>query len=592
MYYSNGNYEAFARPKKPVGVEEKSAYLVGSGLASLSAASFLVRDGQMPGKNIHILEELPIAGGSLDGILNPDRGFIIRGGREMENHFECLWDLFRSIPSLEAEDASVLDEFYWLDKEDPNYSKCRVIENRGQDAHTENKFTLTDKASEEMVKLFLTSEDQLDDLKISDVFTDEFFESNFWIYWSTMFAFEKWHSATEMRRYILRFIHHIGGLPDLSALKFTKYNQYESLVLPMVDYLKDHGVQFEYNTKVENILVEKNGDSKMAKTLVLTVNGTQQNIDLSVNDLVFVTNGSITESTTYGDNEHPATIAPNKQPGGAWQLWQNLADQDADFGKPEKFYKNLPAESWYISATVTTLDDKIAPYIEKISKRDPYAGKVVTGGIVTAKDSNWMMSYTLNRQPHFKAQPKDQLVVWVYGLLSNKPGDFIKKSITECSGEEIAQEWLYQIGVPVSEIPSLAKNSCNTIPCYLPYVTSYFMPRAKGDRPLVVPAGSKNLAFIGNFAETPRDTVFTTEYSVRTAMEAVYTLLDIDRGVPEVFASEYDLRTLLSATHRLLDGKQLKDIKVSWLVKALEKRGLKKVENTFVEELLKDSGLI
>ncbi len=590
MYRSNGNYEAFARPKKPEGVENKSAYLVGAGLASLSAAAFLIRDGQMKGENIHILEELPISGGSLDGILNPTRGFIIRGGREMENHFECLWDLFRSVPSLEVEDASVLDEFYWLNKEDPNYSKCRAIENRGERIPTDGKFTLSDASAQEMVILFLTAEDQLQDKKITDVFSDEFFESNFWLYWSSMFAFEKWHSAMEMRRYIMRFIHHIDGLPDLSALKFTKYNQYESLVLPLVSYLEDHGVHFQYDTVVKNVLTDSTAEKIVARTLVLEVGGQEQQVDLTENDLVFITNGSITESTTYGDNDHPAPV--NHDLGGSWSLWKNMAAQNPAFGKPEKFCENLPEESWFVSATTTTLDDKVAPYIEKISKRDPYAGKVVSGGIVTVKDSNWMLSYTLNRQPHFKAQPKDQLVVWIYGLLSNKPGNFIKKSITECTGSEIAQEWLYHMGVPVEEIADLANNSCSTIPCYMPYITSYFMARAEGDRPLVVPEGSKNLAFIGNFSETERDTVFTTEYSVRTAMEAVYTLLDVDRGVPEVFASAYDARTLLNSTGRLLDGKKLKDIRVPWLIKILEKKGLQKLQGTMVLEMLKEAGLL
>lgn len=101
IYYSNGNYEAFARPEKPEGVDDKHAYIVGSGLASLAAACFLVRDAQMPGDHIHILEAMDIAGGACDGIFDPSRGYIMRGGREMENHFECLWDLFRSIPSLE-----------------------------------------------------------------------------------------------------------------------------------------------------------------------------------------------------------------------------------------------------------------------------------------------------------------------------------------------------------------------------------------------------------------------------------------------------------------------------------------------------------
>ena len=147
IYYSNGNYEAFARPKKPAGVDEKNAYIVGSGLASLAAACFLVRDGQMPGSHIHILEAMDIAGGACDGIYDATRGYVMRGGREMENHFECLWDLFRSIPSIETPGVSVLDEYYWLNKHDPNYSLCRATVNRGKDAHTDGKFNLSQKNS-------------------------------------------------------------------------------------------------------------------------------------------------------------------------------------------------------------------------------------------------------------------------------------------------------------------------------------------------------------------------------------------------------------------------------------------------------------
>lgn len=589
MYHSNGNYEAFARPKKPENVDQKSAYMVGSGLASLAAAVFLIRDGQMKGDKIHIFEELELPGGSLDGILQPSRGFIIRGGREMENHFECLWDLFRSVPSLEIKNASVLDEFYWLNKEDPNYSKMRATINRGNDAHTDGKFTLTDKASEEIVKLFLTSEKELNDKRISDVFSEDFFESNFWLYWRTMFAFEEWHSAMEMRRYIARFIHHIGGLPDLSALKFTKYNQYESLVMPLVNYLESQGVKFMYKTQVLNIVIDKKDNKKIAKKIVYQEKGEEKQIELSENDLVFLTNGSITESSTYGDQNTAAEL--NASLGGSWGLWRNLAAQDPAFGKPEKFCGSIP-ETNFVSATLTTLDDRIPPYIEKICQRDPFSGKVVTGGIVSVKDSSWLLSWTLNRQPHFKKQPKDQLVVWIYGLFSDKPGDYIKKTMKECTGIEIAQEWLYHIGVPENEIHDMAANSANTIPCMMPYVMSYFMPRALGDRPLVVPEGSANLAFIGNFAETERDTVFTTEYSVRTAMEAVYTLLDIDRGVPEVFASCFDIRVLLSSSARLMDGRKIYDMKLPFVVKYLEKKGIEKTKGTMIYDMLKESGLI
>ncbi|RXH51586.1 oleate hydratase [Kurthia gibsonii] len=590
MYRSNGNYEAFARPRKPERADRVSAYLVGSGLASLAAAAFLVRDGQVPGERIHILEELSIPGGSLDGIDRPDAGFVIRGGREMESHFECLWDLFRSVPSLEVENASVLDEFYWLNKDDPNSSHCRIIHKKGERYPTDGQLTLSEKSVKEILHLCLQKEENLQNKKITDVFSKEFFESNFWTYWCTMFAFEEWHSAMEMRRYLMRFIHHIDALADFSSLKFTKYNQYESLVLPLMNYLKEQGVHFQYDTVVKNVMMSKGGLEKVAKELHLTVKGEEQVVQLSEDDLVFVTNGSITDSSTYGTQDEPAP--PTYKTSGGWDLWKNLAAQDADFGYPEKFYKNIPKASWFVSATVTTLDDKVAPYIERISKRDPYAGKVVTGGIVHAKDSNWKMSYTLNRQPHFKTQPKDELVVWVYALISDQPGNYIKKPITECTGMEIACEWLYHMGVPVNEIEDLARNSCNTVPCYMPYITSYFMPRALGDRPLVVPKGSKNLAFIGNFAETERDTVFTTEYSVRTAMEAVYKFLDIERGVPEVFASSYDIRMLLRASYYLNDKKGIRDMKVPILEGMLAKHELKKIKDTFIEELLEDSGLL
>ena len=589
MYYSNGNYEAFARPKKPQDVENKSAYLVGSGLASLSAALFLVRDAQMPGERIHILEELELPGGSLDGILDNTRGYIMRGGREMENHFECLWDLFRSVPSLEVKDASVLDEFYWLNKEDPNFSKMRATMNRGKSAHTDGKFTLTDKAAEEIARLFLTSEEELNDKRISDVFSEEFFQSNFWLYWRTMFAFEEWHSAMEMRRYIARFIHHIGGLPDLSALKFTRYNQYESLVMPLVKHLESKGVRFEYGVQVKNVIVSKAGGKKTATKIVYEKGGREGEINLTENDLVFVTNGSITENSTYGEQNTVPVLDASL--GRSWSLWTNIAVQDPAFGKPEKFCGNIK-ESNFVSATLTTLDGRIPPYIERICQRDPFAGKVVTGGIVSVKDSSWLMSWTLNRQPQFKKQPGNELVVWIYGLFSNRPGDYVKKPMKDCTGIEIAEEWLYHIGVPLAEIHDMAVNSANTVPCMMPYVMSYFMPRALGDRPAVVPEGSVNLAFIGNFAETPRDTVFTTEYSVRTAMEAVYTLLGVDRGVPEVFASCYDVRMLMNSASRLMDGKKLADIKVPFIVRQLEKKAVEKSRGTIIHELLEQYGLI
>lgn len=591
MYYSSGNYEAFARPEKPEGIDQKSAYIVGSGLAALTAACFLVRDGQMNGEKIHILEKEFLAGGACDGYKYDNIGYVMRGGREMDNHFECMWDLFRSIPSIETEGVSILDEYYWLNKHDPNYSLMRATVNRGEDARTDGKFSLSEKGSMEIMKLFFTPDEALYDKRITDVFNEEVLNSNFWLYWRTMFAFENWHSALEMKLYIKRFIHHIGGLPDFSALRFTKYNQYESLILPIVKYLESHNVQFHYGVNVLNVEFDIQKDKKTAKRIVTLRKNSKEDINLTENDLIFITNGGCVENSTFGDQNYPAVFNTEIKEGGGWDMWRKIAAQDPSFGHPDKFCGDPNQTNW-MSATVTTLDNRIPPYVQKICRRNPFSGKVVTGGIVTVKDSNWLLSWTFNRQPQFRDQPKDQLVGWIYGLFSDKPGNFIEKPMRECTGKEICMEWLYHLGVPEAQIDNMAECSASTVPCMMPYITAFFMPRQAGDRPAVVPKGSVNFAFLGQFAETVRDTIFTTEYSVRTGMEAVYTLLNIDRGVPEVWGSTYDIRDLLNATVKINDGKKLTELNLGNNEKLALMEMFKKIAGTDIEKLLKEYNVI
>ena len=277
--------------------------------------------------------------------------------------------------------------------------------------------------------------------------------------------------------------------------------------------------------------------------------------------------------------------------GPSIEMWKKLAAQDPAFGHPEKFCSDPEHSNWE-SATITTLDDKIPQYIQKICKRDPFSGHTVTGGIVTVKDSNWLLSWTLNRQQQFRDQPKNQLCVWVYGLFSDKPGNYVKKAMRDCTGKELCMEWLYHIGVPEDQIEELAEHSANTIPVMMPYIDAFFMPRAMGDRPDIVPEGAVNFAFLGQFAETGRDTIFTTEYSMRTGMEAVYTLLDIDRGVPEVWGSTYDVRALIDATVKLRDGKKITDMDLPLIPRLAMKEALKKIEGTDLEKFLKEYNAI
>ena len=594
MYYGSGTYEAFARPEKPEGVDKKSAYIIGTGLAGLSAAFYLLRDGQMKGEHIHLLEKLDLAGGSCDGRKDITKGFYMRGGREMDNHFECMWDMFRSVPSIETPDVSVLDEYYWLNKHDPNYSLCRATVNRGKDAHTDKLFKLDKKSAMALSKLFITPEKDLENKKISDVLPESFWSTNFWLYWQTMFAFQKWSSALEMKRYLCRYVHHIDGLPDFSALRFTKYNQYESMILPLTKYLESHGVKIEYGMNVKNVIFENTKDKKVATQIIYEKEGEEKTIDLIEDDLVFITNGCCTDTSCYGDQTHVPDLSKIKNGSGeSWNLWKNIASQalNGEFGNPDKFCNHVDETNW-MSATIEVSDEKIIKHIINICKRDPRDGKVTTGGIVTVKDSmdNWYLSWTINRQPQFKSQNKDSILVWVYVLNTTKDGNFVKKPIQECTGKEICEEWLYHIGVEDKKIEMYA-DKCNTTTCYMPYINAFFEPREEKDRPLVVPDKAVNFAFIGQFAETPRDTIFTTEYSIRTGMEAVYTLLKVDRAVPEVWGSKYDVRELLKACYYAVDKKSVDELPLNFTEKQLVKVLEKKVKGTDLEILLKESGL-
>mgnify|MGYP004463713603 CR=1 FL=1 len=576
MYYSAGTYESFAHPEKPEGVDSKSAYIIGTGLAGLTAAFYLVRDGQMKGEHIHLLEKHELAGGSCDGYRDITKGFYMRGGREMDNHFEVMWDVFRDVPSIETPNVTVLDEYYWLNKHDPNYSLCRASVNRGEDAHTDKKFALDKASAMALSKLFLTPEKDLEDKKISEVLPESFWSTNFWLYWQTMFAFQRWSSALEMKRYLCRYVHHIDGLPDFSALRFTKYNQYESMILPLVKYLEAHGVRIEYGMDVKN--------------------GQEQTLDLIEDDLVFITNGCCTDTSCYGDQTHaPDLSGIENGKGESWDMWKNIAAQaeNGEYGNPDKFCSDVNATNW-MSATVATANEEIIRHIINVCHRDPREGKVTTGGIVTVKDSteNWYLSWTINRQPQFKAQNKDTVLVWLYALNTDRPGNYVRKPMRECTGEEICREWLYHIGVPIDRIDTLASVACNTTTCFMPYINAFFQPRKESDRPRIVPEGAVNFAFIGQFAETPRDTIFTTEYSMRTGMESVYTLLNVDRGVPEVWGSKYDVRELLRACYYAIDKKPLSEAELNFGERELMKIVLKKIRGTDVELLLKESGLI
>ncbi|WP_339620963.1 oleate hydratase [Eubacterium sp.] len=518
---------------------DKQVYFVGGGIASLAGAAYLVRDANFKGENIHILEGMDILGGSNDGIGTPEKGFVCRGGRMLnEETYENFWDLFSSIPSLDNPDRDVTTEILNFDHAHPTHARARLIDKDGKilDVYSMG-FNNEDRMA--MARLLATPEKDLDNLTIEDWFnrTPHFFETNFWYMWQTTFAFQKWSSLFELKRYMERMILEFSRIETLEGVTRTPYNQYDSLILPLKAYLKDHGVQFEINTKVVDIDF-KDGEGITATAIHIEKKGKPEEIILKDGDVCIVTNGCMTDSATLGDMKKPAPEP--KEPSMSGELWGKIAVKKAGLGNPEPFFGNVQETKWE-SFTVTCKGNQFLKMIEDYSGNIPGSG-----ALMTFKDSSWLMSIVVAAQPHFRNQPMDTTIFWGYGLYPDREGDYVKKPMKDCTGAEILKELIYQLHFEEHE-KELMDSVVNVVPCMMPYIDAQFQPRAMSDRPAVVPEGSINFAMISQFVEIPEDMVFTEEYSVRAARTAVYTLFDIKKPIIPVTPYKRDPKVLAKA---------------------------------------------
>jgi oleate hydratase len=529
----------------PDGIELNTAHIIGGGLAGLAAAAFLATDAHLPAANITVYEELPAPGGSMDGTGDAITGYVNRGERELEAHMECLWYLFSKVPSLTRPGRTVLDETRAFNCREPISSHWRIIEERGLKAEYES-LRLPSDAFGQLVRLLVSPETDMQDKSMRDCFSTSFFESNFWQLFSSMLSFDDYHSAIEVRRYMLRFLHLAQAMPRLEGILHTEYNEFDALIRPLVVWLQDLGVRFELSTRVVDMAVEtKDGETTVVGLTVQSPQGRSEKV-LTAADLVFFTNGSLTQNTTYGDNKTAVTWNLDRQERGLFTLWETLAALDAKFGRPEKFI-SWPEKTRWTSFFVTVVDyPSLADHIEKVS-----GDKRGNGGVVTVKDSSWGLGFMLHSKPFYPNQPDNVDLLWGYGLRGNNVGDFVKKPMVDCTGNEILAEFLYHLGLDdtINDFTAHAKVSL----AGMPYITSQFMPRAVGDRPRVIPEGCVNLGFVGQFVEVDGDCVFTVEASVRTAMEAVYGLLNLDKPIIPLSPTRYDVRQLAASLKALLD---------------------------------------
>lgn len=523
-----------------------NAYLIGGGIGSLAAAVYLIRDAGVPGKNIHIFENLKVAGGSMDGSGTHKSGYMIRGGRMFNiPTYECLQELTSTIPSIEyADDISMEQEFLEYNAEFKTMARARLVDKNGKKVDvTHMGFNADDRLRMEKLVL-IDGEEKLGNTKINQYFSKHFFKTNFWYMWQTTFAFQPWSSVVELKRYMLRFMHEFIRIHTLEGVARSQYNQYDSIILPMRIWLESMGVTFDYSARATDMTFGEYNDMRVVTEIVFDHMGHREVIKVLPTDIVTFTNGSMTDNSAEGST---TTVAQyNKDTNiPSFSLWKKIARGRPELGKPDVFC-GKPDESMWMSFTTTINDNpELFDYIQRFTRNHPGGG-----ALVTFKDSAWLLSIVVARQPHFKNQPLSTQIFWGYSLNMFANGDYVKKPMYKCTGAEIMTELMGHLHIPKRDQARMMKHViCRT--AIMPYITSQFQPRKPGDRPNVVPDGYGNLAFISQFAEQPDDVVFTVEYSVRAAQRAIYHLMNVNKKLIPVSKHQYEPRVLLKSFLKL-----------------------------------------
>ena len=523
--------------------EATRVHLVGGGLASMAAAYYLIADAGVDPINISIYEQWEVAGGALDGSGDPENGYLIRGGRMHEKHYHCYWDLLRHIPSYDDPQQSVYDETMEFNSRFVSDAHARLIRDGRRVDLSSYGLSLRDQA--DMTRLLFTPESRLERLRIEDWFSGDFFQSNYWLLFTSMFAFQRWSSLMEARRYMLRFMHLMPGMKRLEGILRTKYNQYHSVVLPLQRWLEDRGVKIYLQKAVVDIDFNATENDGFRASELHFSDGSK--LTLEEKDYCFFTNGSIVDAPDQGNLDH-APVFKGVEDSGSWKLWKRIAAKDPRFGKPEVFCGDIDKSKW-TSFTVTLRDRRFHDYMEEFTGNTDG-----TGGLVTLTDSNWLMSIVIARQPHFPDQPDDIKIFWGYGLYVDRPGNKVKKPMSQCNGREILEELWYHLKIEDLMTPIMHSDRLvNCIPVAMPFIDSLFMPRGLNDRPRVLPEGSENFAFLGQFTEVEDDCVFTVEYSVRTAQEAVFGLFDCGREPLPVYVGAHRPAAMLKAAAAIME---------------------------------------
>jgi oleate hydratase len=519
------------------------AHIVGGGFGGLAAAAYLIRNTGMSGQDITIYEADERMGGGFSLGGSAEIGYSLPGS-VFDAEFRCTFDLLQTIPSASDPAVSVKDEFFTFNARQPFHDRAHIIDRNGNIVHG-SRFGLSVRDGLGLLRLALTPEAMLDGRRIEEFFSPQFFATEFWLLWTTIMGSLPQHSATEFRRYMNRALALFPDLSDMRHVLRTPYNQYQAFIEPLVAWLGPHGVNFLANTLVRDVGFAPSDGRVTVNRIDYEREGAATSVAVGPDDLVLLTLGSQAEDLSVGS----MTEAPRPRSSGrSSALWKRLAQEHTGFGNPEVFFgaAQVPSSRW-VTFTVTTTGTEFIDQLSSLTGSEPGLG-----GLVTLKDSGWLLSLTIFHQPEVIGQPPGTKVWWGYGLYPERIGDFVPKRMDACTGREILEEVVRQLRFDRQLDAIMASSIC--IPCDMPYVNNIWLPRRRGDRPPVVPDGATNLGLIGQYIEVPRDIAFTIEYSARTAWEAIHRLLKRGPAPPPVYQGQYDPKALFAALKLFVCG--------------------------------------
>ncbi len=512
------------------------AHIVGGGFGGLAAAALLIRNADLSGADITIYEADELLGGGFFLGGSATSGYNLPGS-VFDKEYRCTFDLLKSIPSARNPAVSVTEDFFDFNTSEPYQDKAHIFDRNGRIVH-DPRFGLSLGDGLCLARVVLTPEAMLDGRRIEEFFSKDFFSTEFWFLWSTIMGSLPQHGAIEFRRYMNRFLYLFGDLSDMTGVMRTPLNQHQNFIEPLINWLTPHGVNFLTGAFVKEITFAPAPGRITVNRLDYERRGTAASVAIAPEDIVLVTTGSQAADFCAGS----MTAAPTPQPTGrSWALWERLARGRTDFGNPHVFFgpPRIPDSLW-VTFTVTDTGTEFISQMAALTGSQ--AGR---GGLVTLKDSGWVLSLSVFHQPEIIEQPKGTSVWWGYGLYPDRNGDFVKKRMDQCTGAEILEETLKQLRFDKQFDTIMASSIC--VPCYMPYVNNVWLPWKRGDMPPPVPEGSTNLELIGQYVDSPKEIAFTIECSVRSAWETIHKLLKRGPAPPPVYQGQYDLKALFGA---------------------------------------------